>query len=231
MSTVILGDGLLGKEIQKQTGWDCISRKKDGIDFKDINTYIGRIHRHDTVINCIANTDTYSPAFQEHWETNYLGVIQLTDYCRDRNIKLVHISSDFIYASSPECASEVDIPVHNANWYSYTKLVADAYVQAVGKNYLLIRTSFKPKPFPYPKALTSIFGNFDYVDVISKLIIELINKGARGIYNVGTEEKTIYDLAIRTNDDVTAWYGMLHPTMPTNVTMNLNKMRRFLSEN
>ena len=38
-SRLILGDGLLGTELVKQTGWDYISRKKDGIDFKDIKTY------------------------------------------------------------------------------------------------------------------------------------------------------------------------------------------------
>ena len=29
MRVVVLGDGLLGSEIVKQTGWDIISRKKD----------------------------------------------------------------------------------------------------------------------------------------------------------------------------------------------------------
>ena len=29
MSKLILGDGLLGSELVKQTKWDCISRKKD----------------------------------------------------------------------------------------------------------------------------------------------------------------------------------------------------------
>ena len=31
MKIVILGDGLLGSELVKQTNWDYISRKKDGI--------------------------------------------------------------------------------------------------------------------------------------------------------------------------------------------------------
>ena len=36
---LILGDGLLGSELVKQTKWDCISRIKDNIDFDDINSY------------------------------------------------------------------------------------------------------------------------------------------------------------------------------------------------
>jgi hypothetical protein len=33
MNILILGDGLLGSELIKQTGWDYISRKKNGFDF------------------------------------------------------------------------------------------------------------------------------------------------------------------------------------------------------
>ena len=32
MRVLILGDGLLGSEIVKQTEWDYMSRKKDGIE-------------------------------------------------------------------------------------------------------------------------------------------------------------------------------------------------------
>ena len=35
----ILGDGLLGSEIHSQTGWDLISRKKDGLDITDKSTF------------------------------------------------------------------------------------------------------------------------------------------------------------------------------------------------
>ena len=37
LKVLILGDGLLGSEIGKQTEWDYISRKKDGIDVLDFN--------------------------------------------------------------------------------------------------------------------------------------------------------------------------------------------------
>ena len=39
MKILILGNGLLGSEIQKQTGWDLISRKKDGFDITKPNLY------------------------------------------------------------------------------------------------------------------------------------------------------------------------------------------------
>ena len=38
MKVLVLGDGLLGSEIVRQTNWDCISRKKDGFDINDISS-------------------------------------------------------------------------------------------------------------------------------------------------------------------------------------------------
>jgi dTDP-4-dehydrorhamnose reductase len=37
---VILGDGLLGTELFKQTGWSCVSRKSSGFDITDESTLI-----------------------------------------------------------------------------------------------------------------------------------------------------------------------------------------------
>jgi len=224
---LIIGDGLLGTEIRKQTGWDYISRKKDGIDFVNFNSYQQYLNDYSQILNCVAYTNTYSNERQKHWDTNFRAVIELVDYCTSYGKKLIHISTDYVYSSSRANAAEDDVPVHCRNWYGYTKLLGDGYVQAKARKYLLIRTSYKPRPFPYPNAITTQVGNFDYVDTISKMIIEIINNDAVGIFNVGTDEKTIYDLA-RKSIDVVPINELLHETMPTNTTMKLNKLQRIL---
>jgi hypothetical protein len=61
-------------------------------------------------------------------------------------------------------------------------------------------------------------GNFDYVDVIANLIKQLIENKASGVYNIGTELKTMLSLA----GDVTP---ILAPEIaPKNVSMNINKL-------
>ena len=62
-TVLVLGDGLLGSEIVRQTGWDYISRKKDGVDFTKPLSYIEHTNKYNTIINCIANTDTYQLTF------------------------------------------------------------------------------------------------------------------------------------------------------------------------
>jgi len=221
---LILGDGLLGWELHKQTDWDYISRKKDGIDFCDMIVYDYLLRGYDVVINCIANTDTYSNERDDHWNLNYAGVADLVDICNKFNIKLVHISTDYIYSGSVENASEESVPIHNRTWYGYTKLLGDAHVQLKCRDYLIIRTSFKPTTWKYDNAITTQTTNGEYVDQIADKIITLINQNASGIFNVGSPEShTLFDLAKQTKEDVSSSDKILNENMPTDTSMSTVK--------
>jgi dTDP-4-dehydrorhamnose reductase len=222
-NVLVLGDGLLGSHIISQTGWDYLSQDKDGIDVVD--DFYGLIEKIDDVnpdvlVNCIGYTNTYDPEREKHWEINYKFVVFLVQYCESRNIKLVHMSTDYIYANTKGNKSETDIPVHQQTWYSYTKLLSDAYVQLMD-DYLLIRGSLKPTPFPYDKAFINISGTFDYVDTIAEQIVELIQEGRTGVWNVGTPSKTMYELAQQTRPDVGESVSAKLPS----IELDLNKFR------
>ena len=213
MSNLILGYGLLGKEIHKQSRWDYQYGQMIPMQVPK---------KYDTVINCIGYTKTYDESKKYHWQSNLKLVKDIVDYCNENVIKYVHISTDYIYSGSKSFASEEDVPVHNNCWYSYTKLVADALVQLESKDYLICRGTHKPYPFPYDKAWTNQVGNFDYVHVIAKLIIQLVEKGASGVFNVGTGLKTMSELAgdkekILKDDHV-----------PGDVSMNIDKLKKYL---
>jgi dTDP-4-dehydrorhamnose reductase len=225
MKVLVLGDGLLGSEIIKQTNWDYISRKKDGFDItKDEFNFYG----YDVIVNCIAFTNTYSNDKESNWNINYKAVADLVGYCNNYNIKLVHISTDYVYTNSVSNASEEDIPIHGNNWYSYTKLLADAFIELKSHDYLILRESHKPNPFPYDNAWINLIGNFDYVNKIADIIINLIKLEQNGIINVGTDLKTIYDLALETNKNVKP---TLKPKQaPEDVSLNLTKLKNILNE-
>jgi dTDP-4-dehydrorhamnose reductase len=221
MEILVLGDGLLGSEIIKQTGWDYLSRKKDGIDVNNFNDWLHKMSNYDVIINCIAHTDTYSKDKETHWDVNYKFVDYLITYCNETGTKLIHISTDYLYAGSVSNASEDDVPVHCNNWYGYTKLLGDGLVQLYCKDYVICRCTHKPNPFPYEAAWIDQVGNFDYVDRISSIIIEMVNGGLSGVYNVGTDTKTMYDLAKETND-VSVSYTPPH--VPKNQSMDISKL-------
>ena len=223
MTPVVLGYGMLGSEIVRQTGWDYLSRHKDNIDICSPSSYVDKIKKYDVVINCVAHTNTYADVPYLHWDVNYKAVVDLVEVCNHFAKKLVHISTDYVYANSVSSAKETDVPVHANNWYSYTKLLADAYIQLKSNNYLIVRESHKPYPFPYFTAWKQR-TNGDYVHVIAQKIIKLIETGAYEIFNVGTEEKTWYSLTkqeFKTSEIEVPGYA------PKDITMNIDKMKNW----
>lgn len=236
MRILVLGDGKLGSEIVKQTKWDYISRKKDKFDItsnKDITDTLlhiqvggGITKKYDIVINCIANTDTYSTDKEPMYKVNYEAVTILSDVCNAYKIKLVHISTDYVYAGSVNNATEEDMPIPSNNWYTYYKLLADEYISLTNNDHLICRCSFKTRPFEFKYAWYNQIGNFDYTDTIADLIIKLINKNATGLYNVGTEVKTMLDLAKQTKPETQPSQKI--EQAPGNISMNLNKLKSIL---
>ena len=222
-NVLVLGDGLLGRELINQTNWDYVSRSKDGFDINHLDEFI--LSNYDIVINCISHTDTYDKDRELHWNVNCKFVDKLIAYCNEHFIKLIHISTDYVYSNSIPFASENDVPVHHNSWYGYTKLLSDGLIQLRSEDYLLIRCSHKPSPFVYDSAWIDYVGNFDYVDTIATLIIDCINKDLSGVYNVGTDVKTMFDLANETNV-VESSFTPSH--VPNNLSMDLTKLKSSL---
>jgi hypothetical protein len=225
MKVLIVGDGMLGsclKELNPR--WDVLSRKQGGLNINDF-TFMPKIKEYDVIINCIAYTNTYDNDRDKHWNVNYEWVDKLVEACNVYNKKLVHISTDYVYANSHSNASEESVPVHHNSWYGYTKLLSDAHVQLKSTNYLLVRCGFKPTPFPYDEAPTIMVGNFDYVDTIAEQLTLMIMKSYTGLYNVGTPLKSMYDLAMDTKKDVVKTLVLPVKDMPTDVSMDLAKLK------
>lgn len=223
MKVLIIGDGLLGSELKKQNPeWGVLSRKQGNLDITNLS-FISTIINYDVIINCIAHTDTYDTKRDKHWLVNYEWVQKLLEVCKLYNKKMVHISTDYVYANSVSNASEESVPVHHNSWYGYTKLLADGLVQLYGDKHLIVRCGHKPTPFPYDKAPNIMIGNFDYVDTISHLITKLVLTGRNGLFNVGTTLKSMYQLAKETKSDVIMTNLLPEPTMPTNVSMDVTK--------
>ena len=107
--------------------------------------------------------------------------------------------------------------------------MADGYVILKSNSYLIIRCTHKKYPFPYKKAYINQIGNFDYVDIIGDMIIKLIENNATGVFNVGTNKKSMYDLAIKSNPIVEKTTELYNKTTPTDVSMSLSKIKKFLS--
>lgn len=225
---IILGDGLLGSAVIGASGWVFVSRKENGFDINKPNQWKSIIpNGTSAIINLIANTDTYSSDVLSMFNTNYKGVVSLVDYCNERNIKLVHFSTDYVYENSRTNAKETN-KAKPVTPYAVSKLLADEYVMKHCNNHLILRGAQKVDPFPYDTAYTNVYGNFDYADTIAEIVIDMIKTDASGLFNIGTPKKSMFDLAKLTKKDVKP--GIAPDHFPKDITMNLNKMIEWLDQ-
>lgn len=177
------GDGTLYPRVEIETP----SHK----DLDITQPYFTYAHdQFDYIIHAAAYTDVPRAEIdrKECFETNLVGTMALLSYFE--NTPMIYISSE--YAHNP------------VNYYSETKAAAEAAVKAYAQNYLIIRTLFKPTPFPFAKAFTDQFTQGDSVDVIAPLLAKKIidwDRKNKTVY-VGTGRKTMFDLAKQTKPDV-----------------------------
>ena len=225
---LVLGDGLLGSAVIGSSGWSFISRKENGFDINKPNQWKSIIpNGTSTIINLVANTNTYSTDVLSMFTTNYRGVVDLVEYCNFNKIKLVHFSTDYVYENSRTNAKETNKPKPVTS-YAVSKLLADEYIMKHCNNYLIMRGAQKIDPFPYDTAFTNVYGNFDYADTIAEIVVEMIKTSAEGLFNIGTPKKSMFDLAKLTKPDVKPGIAPQH--FPKDITMNLNKMTEWLEK-
>ena len=107
-------------------------------------------------------------------------------------------STPFVYISSEYAGNPVNV-------YSESKRLAEQYVTKSEGPHLIIRTLFKPNPFPYPRAFVDQFTMGDYVDVISQMIAKKVlnwDTLTSELTYIGTGRKSIFDLAKRSRKNI-----------------------------
>lgn len=204
MKIILLGGyGMLGIELRKISP-DITSPTRSEVDITDfikLKEYI-TLHNPDLIINAAAETDNRKiekfPA--NALNTNIIGSANVSILCREFGIRLVYLSTDYIYQGNHGNYKESD-EILPFNLYAWTKLGGECSTVAV-KNHLIIRTSFGKNTFDYPEAFTDKWVSKDYVDVIAPLIYEAALSPLTGVLNLGTERKTLYQYAKERNESV-----------------------------
>ena len=118
--------------------------------------------------------------------------------------KLVHISTDYVFWGDKGGYAEEDPVGPVRNYYALSKLASEE-VARVHPNALVIRTSFRPREWPYPVAFTDVYTGQDYVDIIApEVALAAYNaqKIPHDIVHIVTERKSVYELARRRSPGV-----------------------------
>ena len=178
------------------------------LDITDVNTIEVAIKKYQpgVLIHAAAFTDVAGAENKRDtcWQVNVDGTRNVVKALLGNPIKLIHISTDYVFFGDRGNYNENDTVGPVRNYYSLSKLVAEEVVRILPEH-LIIRTSFRPKAWPYPKAFDDVYTSQDYVDVIALEVALAIQNHQQIPYNtihIATERKSVYELARRRTNDV-----------------------------
>lgn len=132
--------------------------------------------------------------------SNILGTTHITLACMYFNIKLIYMSTDYVFDGTKGKYRE-DNPVYPVNKYAWSKLGGECAVRMYD-NSLIIRTNMCPEPFPYEKAFIDQITTRDYISNVTLKIVKLIKSNLTGTIHIGGKRQRIYTFARETRPDV-----------------------------
>jgi dTDP-4-dehydrorhamnose reductase len=175
MHTLVIGaNGQLGSSInhlvkQKKISDRFIFTSKNQLDLSNIdniNAFI-KLHKFDLIINCAAYTEVDKAESHEKEANliNHLAVKKIAEFAQNNSIKIIHISTDFVFdglKNRPYLESDETNPL---NIYGKTKLAGENAILSIMEfDAIIIRTSW----------LYSEYRN-NFVDTILRLSQEKSN--------------------------------------------------------
>ena len=160
----------------------------------------------------------------ESIKLNIIGTSNITIACKQNNVKLVYVSTNFVYPGTKGNYKETD-SLRPFNNYGWSKLGGECAV-ALYKNSLILRMCATEKPFIHKYAFSDVKTNFEYHENIASKIYKLIKK--KGIINVGGKSQSVYKFAKKNGLNVKKIKAkkIFNKNYPVNQDMNLNKFRK-----
>jgi len=153
---------------------------------------------------------------------NIIGTCNLVKESSKKGIKIIYLSSSYVYPGKKGNYSEED-SLKPWNNYSWSKLGGECAVQMY-KNSLIVRLCMTEKPFIHKKAYANVKSNFIYQEDAAKIILKILNR--KGIINVGGPSQTIYNFAKKENNKIKKIYSK--GEFPERTDMNLSKLKKLL---
>lgn len=221
------GSGRLGRELQALLP-NVVAPTRGELDVTNPSSVTAALETYHpaVVVHAAAYTDVKGAETNQAqcWAVNVVGTRNLVRALGDT--PLVHISTDYVFYGDRGDYRE-DEPVGPVrNYYALSKLVAEE-VARTATRHLVIRTSFRPREWPYETAFEDVYTGQDYVDVIAPdiaLAIERLHDISFRTLHIATERKSVYELAKRRRPDVRpgskAAAGV---ALPDDISLNLER--------
>jgi dTDP-4-dehydrorhamnose reductase len=161
-------------------------------------------------------------------DKNIIGTCNLVKICNNLKIKIIYLSTNYVYPGVKGNYKEND-PLLPYNNYSWSKLGGESAVHMY-KNSLIIRLCMTEKPFVHNFAFKDLITNFIFQEDFVKIIPKLIKH--KGIINFGGKAMSVYNFAKKTKKDIKGviTFKLLNKKIPLNHSMNLKKSNKILND-
>ena len=223
-------DGQLGYELQRTVvkGYECIPTDRDQLDITDeaaVNSFI-TLHKPDVIINSAAYTavDKAEEETELAIAINTTGAENLAKACRTKNIKLVQISTDFVFDGKACSPYKVDAKTDPEGVYGKTKRDGDDHVlDILGDDALIIRTSwlYSAHGNNFVKTMLRFMKERDELGIISDQVgtPTWANSLAHAVWQA--IERNTKGLHHWSDAGVASWYDFAYAIMEEGVALGL----------
>jgi len=222
------GEGRFAKILKnKKSKYKFIFRSKKQLNILSINSIKNNIKKFKP--NYILNLAGLSRPMNIHEKNidksidlNIIGAANIVKVCVEKNLKIIHFSTSYIYPGKKGNYIETD-PLLPWNNYGWSKLGGESAVQMY-KNSLILRTCMTEKPFVHKSAFVNVKTNFIYHDDFIKIFLKVLDK--KGIFNIGGKAQSVYQFAKAENKNIRKIYSK--GQLPLRMDMNLKKIKKYL---
>jgi dTDP-4-dehydrorhamnose reductase len=155
----------------EKTGFNVLIKDSSELDFSNSATLQENLNNISTSVNLIINCAGYTNVDKAEEEQelcdqiNHQAVKILAEFCKEKNILLIHYSTDYVFDGSGNKPFDEDNQenLQPLNYYGKTKLLAEQALQNSGCNYVIFRISWI-----YDKRSTTK----NFVNTIKRLALE-----------------------------------------------------------
>ena len=161
-------------------------------------------------------------------DKNIIGTCNLVKLCASFDIKIIYLSTNYVYPGLKGNYKESD-PLLPYNNYSWSKLGGECAVQMYKKS-LILRLCMTEKPFVHEHAFTDMITNFIFHDEVVKIFPKILK--INGIINLGGKTNSVYEFGKKYNKRVKGIKSIkiLKKKIPLNHSMNLKKLKNILND-
>ena len=154
-------------------------------------------------------------------DTNIVGTANVAKVCSKYGIKLIYISTDFVYGDKELVDEESE--VKPSNNYGWSKLGGECVTKLINDS-LILRCSLCDIPFRHKLAFDDVYRNSITHQQVAKIILKV--KDETGIINVGGEYQSVYRFVSRYQPIEKANGSHIAPSLK----LSIDKLKGILNE-